>query len=334
MTDCNCNQLVVKAQVEPGPAPTAQQVAMAGQPRSTQTAPNAPNTGAGQRAQNTTETQTPAVNPSLTAPSLTLTENTLNVPGATQADVSGNNKPAAPTEPPVTPLHAVEQPPPLEEILGNLADQKPDIQLEEQRLIHVSPTVCIPGNETSTAGASLSNLDRIGMGVHFTRSMRGTVVPVEGGQPSSSGGCATQTFSTHQEIQGLLTCANVGDVDILDLDVDGSEDFSDIDPDLADELLGGSPEEMIGNWVAKCNREVTAGLGEEIQPDLENGFQNLDLTDKVIPDTTTSAASSVTHALTAPTSPVTSKEEAPEEINGGHREAAHYHSCPTWALHL
>ncbi len=79
-------------------------------------------------------------------------------------------------------------------------------------------------------------------------------------------------------------------LDILDLDVDGSEDFSDIDPDLADDLLGESPEEMIGNWVAKCNREVTAGLGEEIQPDLESGFKNLDLADKVVSDTTTSAA--------------------------------------------
>ncbi len=43
--------------------------------------------------------------------------------------------------------------------------------------------------------------------------------------------------------------ADVADLDILDLDVDGSEVFSDIDPELADELLGEDPEEMIGNWV-------------------------------------------------------------------------------------
>ncbi len=40
-------------------------------------------------------------------------------------------------------------------------------------------------------------------------------------------------------------------LDILDIDMDGSEDFSDIDPEMADELLGGGPEEMIQNWVAQ-----------------------------------------------------------------------------------
>ena len=66
-------------------------------------------------------------------------------------------------------------------------------------------------------------------------------------------------------------------LDILDIDMDGSEDFSDIDPEMADELLGGGPEEMIKNWVAKCNRDVTAGQETGTQPDLENGLKGLDM---------------------------------------------------------
>ncbi len=76
------------------------------------------------------------------------------------------------------------------------------MQLEEQRLIQVSSTVCIPGEETSTAGASLSNLDRIGMGVHVTRTMRATSVPVEGVQPSTSGSSATQTVPPTRKYKG------------------------------------------------------------------------------------------------------------------------------------
>ncbi len=132
--------------------------------------------------------------------------------------------------------------------------------------------------------------------------MRATAVPVKGGQPSTSGAPATQIISTNQEMQGLLTCADVGEVDILDLDVDGSEDFSDIDLDLADELLGESPEKMIGDWVSRCNKEVTAGLDQGTQPDLESGFRDLDLADRVTPDATTSTASSVTHASAVPLS--------------------------------
>ncbi len=52
MTDCTANELVVKAQVEiehTHPAPD-QQVAVADQPMAIQAAPNAPNTGADQRA--------------------------------------------------------------------------------------------------------------------------------------------------------------------------------------------------------------------------------------------------------------------------------------------
>ncbi len=181
MTDCNANQLVVKPQVEDERSTLDQQVAVADQSMTIQTAPNAPKTGADQRAraQNTIGNQTPAV----TVPSLPLA-----------ADASA-----------VNPLHAVEQPAPLEGILRDLAEQNPAIQLEEQWLIQLSPTVCIPSPETSTAVASLSNLDRIGMGVCVTRTMRATAVPMEGEKPSTSGAPATQTISTHQEIQGLLT---------------------------------------------------------------------------------------------------------------------------------
>ncbi len=107
-------------------------------------------------------------------------------------------------------------------------------------------------------------------------------------------------------------CSDVGDVDILNLYVDGSEDFSDIDPDLAYELLGESPEEMIGNWVARCNRDVTAGLDKGTQPDLESGFRDLDLADSVTPEATTSAASIVTHAPAAPLSPAASEMDTTE----------------------
>ncbi len=95
----------------------------------------------------------------------------------------------------------------------------------------------------------------------------------------------------------------MADLDILDLGVDGSEDFSGIDPGLADELLGEDPEEMIGNWVAKCNHKVTNSLGDETHPDLKNGFRNLDLTDEGMGSETSGAATSITNASAAPTTP-------------------------------
>ncbi len=281
MTDCNANQLVVKAHVEGKRAhPMQDQQVVADQPMATQIALNAPNTGADQqkRTQDPVESQTPAVGLSTPAPSLSL-----------EAD-----KPIA------NPLYAMALPAQLEEALCSLADQHPAIQLEKQRHIQVSPTVCVSSDETSPGGASLSNLDRVGMGVRITRTMRATSVHVEGGQPSTSGSPATQTISTHQEIQELLMCTDVGEVDILDLDVDGSEDFSDIDLDLADELLGESLEEMIGNWVAKCNRDVTSGLDQGTQPDLESDFRDLELADGWTPEATTRAASSVTNVPAAP----------------------------------
>ena len=81
----------------------------------------------------------------------------------------------------------------------------------------------------------------------------------------------------------------MGGLDILDIDVDGSEDFSDIDPEMADELLGGGPEEMIKNWVAQCNQEVTAGQETGTQPNLENGLHSLDLANDTMNRATASA---------------------------------------------
>ena len=47
-------------------------------------------------------------------------------------------------------------------------------------------------------------------------------------------------------------------MDILDIDVDESEDFAEIDPTWADHLLADGPEEMIKNWVTGCNKQTTA----------------------------------------------------------------------------
>ncbi len=83
---------------------------------------------------------------------------------------------------------------------------------------------------------------------------------MEGEQPSTSEATATQTASTQQDLPELLVGTDVTGLDILDIDVEGSEDFFDIDLDLADELLGESPEEIIENWIAKCNLVWTKGL--------------------------------------------------------------------------
>ncbi len=92
----------------------------------------------------------------------------------------------------------------LEELLKDLVRQNPDAPLEEQRLTPASHTVSVPVPGTLESSASLSDLDRIGMGVRVTQTMRATEVSVKGGQPSTPGASATQTVSTHQEMQGLL----------------------------------------------------------------------------------------------------------------------------------
>ena len=106
--------------------------------------------------------------------------------------------------------------------------------------------------QTLGVGATLSDLDRAGLGVRITRTTRASGTIREGEQPSTSGVVDSQPTSTSQAGQDLLGDDDLGDVDILDIDVDGSEDFSDIDPALADHLLGDIPEEMIKNWVTGC----------------------------------------------------------------------------------
>ncbi len=164
---------------------------------------------------------------------------------------------------------------------------------------------------TADTGASLSNLDKIGMRVRIIRTARATEAAREGGQPSTSGTAVSPTASTSLNLQDLFGDTDLGGLDILNIDLDGSEDFPDIDPKMADELLGGGPEEMIENWVAQCNREVTAGQETGTQPDLENGLQSLDLANETMDRTTASAD----HALAAPGSPVSAKEGTPETMD-------------------
>ncbi len=72
---------------------------------------------------------------------------------------------------------------------------------------------------------------------------------------------------------------------------------------------------MIANWVTQCNREVSACLGRGIQPDLQNGLQNLDQAKETVPSTTAEAAPSATHALAVPKPPAMIKEGAPEDMD-------------------
>ncbi len=97
MTDCNANQLVVKAQIENEcvPAPN-QQVAMAAQPQAIRTVPGSLNTTAGQHvhAREAVEVHTPTDNQPTTAPSPSLAGNAPSTPDAVTADASGSSKPA------------------------------------------------------------------------------------------------------------------------------------------------------------------------------------------------------------------------------------------------
>ncbi len=129
---------------------------------------------------------------------------------------------------------------------------------------------------------------------------------LEGEQPSTLGAAVTQAAYTQQGLPEQRMGTNSSGVDILDLDVEESEDFSDIDLDLADELLGGSPEEMIKNWFAKCNQDVTSGLDQETQPDLERGFKSLELADEEIPEV---AVSSVIQVPAAPSPSAAATED-------------------------
>ncbi len=113
--------------------------------------------------------------------------------------------------------------------------------------------------QTLGVGATLSDLDRAGLGVRITRTTRASGTIREGEQPSTSGVVDSQPTSTSQAGQDLKD-DDLADVDILDIDVDESEDFADIDPAWADHLFGDSPEEMIKNWVAGCRRGMTSEL--------------------------------------------------------------------------
>ena len=112
--------------------------------------------------------------------------------------------------------------------------------------------------QTLGAGATLSDLDRAGLGVRITRTTRASGTIREGEQPSTSGAVANQPISTSQAAPDPGD-DDLGDVDILDIDVDEAEDFAEIDPAWADHLLADGPEEMIKNWVTGCNKQTTTG---------------------------------------------------------------------------
>ncbi len=230
MTDCNDNQLVVKAQIENDRAAAQdQQVATADQPTARQTAPAAPGVAPSQpeHTQHQVGIQTSGQDPSATAP-----------------DVS----------------HEIT-------IDNTESDNPTSTDLDPQTL----------GD-----GATLSDLDRIGIGTRIVRTTRASGMTREGEQPSTSGVVDHQPASTSQGSQDPLGDTDISGLDILDIDVDGSEDFSDIDPEMVDQLLGAGLEEMIKNWVAGCNRGMTAEQGPGTQPSVETGLESLDLADEAV----------------------------------------------------
>ena len=145
-----------------------------------------------------------------------------------------------------------------------------------------NPTSTDLDPQTLAAGATLSDLDRIGLGTRIIRTTRASGTTREGEQPSTSGVVDSQPASTSQGHQDLFGDTDMSGLDILDMDVDGLEDFSDIDPEMVDELLGGGPEEMIKNWVDGCNRGMTAEQGPRTQPELENELESLDLANEAM----------------------------------------------------
>ncbi len=259
MTDCNANQLVVKAQIENDCAAAQdQQVATADQPTAWQTVP-----------------ATPGVTPN----QLECTQHQVGIrtseqdPAATAPDVS----------------HEVT-------IDDTESDRPAPIDLNPQ---------------TTDTGASLSDLDKIGLGVRIIHTTRASGATREGEQPSTSGVVDSQPASISQGSQDPLGDTDMSCMDILDIDVDGSEDFSDIDPEMVEELLGGGPEEMIKNWVAGCNRGMTAEQGSRTQPAVETGLESLDLADEAVGH----AVPSADCAQTAPGPPVPAEERTPEEMD-------------------
>ena len=119
-----------------------------------------------------------------------------------------------------------------------------------------NPTSANLDPQTLGAGATLSDLDRAGLGVRVTRTNQTFGTIREGEQPSTSGAVANQPASASQAAPDPGD-DDLGDVDILDIDVDEAEYFAEIDPAWADHLLADGPEEMIKNWVTGCNKQTT-----------------------------------------------------------------------------
>ncbi len=157
--------------------------------------------------------------------------------------------------------------------------------------------------QTLGAGATLSDIDRIGLGTRVIRTTRASETIREGEQASTSEAADSQPASTSQDHQDLFGDIDLSGVDILDINVEGAEGFSDIDPVLADRLLGDSPEEMIKNWVVGCNRGTTA----------ENELRNLEAVNEAVGHATPSTDCT----QVAPASPVSAEERAHEETEEG-----------------
>ncbi len=257
MTDCNDNQLVVKAQIENDRAAVQnQQEATADQPTAQQPAPAAP--GLSPSTPHQVGVQTPGQDRAAIAPDVSYE--------VTIATTEG----------------------------------------DEHAPIDVDP-------QTSEGGASLSDLDRIGLRTQVIRTSRASGATLEKEQPSTSKVDDSQVAHTQQSPSEQAAGTESSDVDILDLGVEGSEDFSDIDLDLADELLGGSPEEMIQNWVDKYNQETTSGLDKEMQPDLERDFTKLALADGENPEVPARTVSSVVQVPATSSLSTATQESDPEK---------------------
>ncbi len=165
-----------------------------------------------------------------------------------------------------------------------------------------SPTSIVLEPQTQGSGATLSDLDRAGLGTRVIRTKRASDTIKEGEQPSTSAAADNQPASTGQDHQELFMDIDLSGVDILDIDVEGAEDFSDIDPAVADPLLADNPEEMIKNWVAGCNR----GMTSEHSADEAMGR----------------ATSSADCTQTAPDPTVPAGEGAPEERDATEEESS------------
>ncbi len=162
-----------------------------------------------------------------------------------------------------------------------------------------SPTETSPSTEsqsTTAPSATQSNLDRIGLGTKVVRTAWATDAAMEGEQPSTSG----TTIPSQSDRPGSSVSLVASEMDILDIGVGEAEDFLDIDLSLADKLLGENPQAMIKSWVDQYNRDVTFGLDQETQPDLERDLANLELTAEETPPVSARAVSSAVQAPTTP----------------------------------